>query len=67
MIKILVVEDERAISDLIRMNLEDAGYACTCAYDGMEAADILEKQNFDLVLLDIMLPKVNGYELLDYM
>ena len=44
MIKILVVEDERAISDLIRMNLEDAGYACTCAYDGMEAADILEKQ-----------------------
>ena len=66
MIKILVVEDERAISDLIRMNLEDAGYACTCAYDGMEAADILEKQNFDLVLLDIMLPKVNGYELLDY-
>ena len=35
MIKILVVEDERAISDLIRMNLEDAGYACTCVYDGM--------------------------------
>ena len=33
MIKILVVEDERAISDLIRMNLEDAGYACTCVYD----------------------------------
>ena len=32
MIKILVVEDERAISDLIRMNLEDAGYACTCVY-----------------------------------
>ena len=66
MIKILVVEDERAISDLIRMNLEDAGYACTCAYDGMEAADILEKQNFDLVLLDIMLPKINGYELMEY-
>lgn len=66
MIKILVVEDERPISDLIRMNLEDAGYACTCAYDGMEAADILEENVFDLVLLDIMLPKVDGYELLEY-
>ena len=40
MIKILVVEDERAISDLIRMNLEDAGYACTCVYDGM-ALDVV--------------------------
>ena len=60
MIKILVVEDERAISDLIRMNLEDAGYACTCVYDGMAAADQIETQTFDLVLLDIMLPKVNG-------
>ena len=66
MIKILVVEDERAISDLIRMNLEDAGYACTCVYDGMAAADQIETQTFDLVLLDIMLPKVNGYELLEY-
>ena len=66
MIRILVVEDERAISDLIRMNLEDAGYACTCVYDGMAAADQIETQTFDLVLLDIMLPKVNGYELLEY-
>lgn len=67
MIKILVVEDERPILDLIRMNLEDAGYQCTCALDGLTAADILEKHTFDLVLLDIMLPKVDGYELLEYM
>ena len=66
MIKILVVEDERPISDLIRMNLEDAGYQCTCALDGLTAADILEKHTFDLVLLDIMLPKVDGYELFEY-
>lgn len=66
MIKILVVEDERPISDLIRMNLEDAGYQCTCALDGLTAADILEKHTFDLVLLDIMLPNVDGYELLEY-
>ena len=66
MIKILLVEDERPISDLIRMNLEDAGYQCTCALDGLTAADILETHTFDLVLLDIMLPKVDGYELFEY-
>lgn len=66
MIKILIVEDEKPISNLIKMNLEDAGYTCVCAYDGMEAADILESHTFDLILLDIMLPKVDGYELLEY-
>lgn len=66
MMNILIVEDERPISDLIKMNLEDSGFHCTCAYDGLEAADILEDHIFDLVLLDIMLPHINGYELLDY-
>lgn len=66
MIHILVVEDERAISDLIRLNLIRAGYECTMAYDGKTAADILETRNFDLVLLDIMLPFINGYELMEY-
>lgn len=64
--KILIVEDEKAISNLIRTNLSDAGYRCTCAFDGLEAADIIENETFDLVLLDIMLPKVNGYELIEY-
>lgn len=66
MIKILIVEDEEPISDLIRMNLVKAGYHCECAFDGNTAADILSQERFDLVLLDIMLPGVNGYELLDY-
>ncbi len=66
MIKILTVEDDKPISDLIKLNLTAAGYECTCALDGMEAADILEEKSFDLILLDIMLPKVNGYELLEY-
>jgi two-component system alkaline phosphatase synthesis response regulator PhoP len=65
-IKILVVEDEKPINDLIEMNLTEAGYTCTCAYDGIQAADILENERFDLVLLDIMLPGPDGYELLDY-
>lgn len=64
--KILIVEDEKAISDLIHMSLTGAGYLCECAYDGMEAANRLEKGSYDLVLLDIMLPQVDGYELLEY-
>lgn len=66
MYRVLVVEDEKSINDLIVMNLTEAGYICERAFDGMEAADILERESFDLVLLDIMLPEVNGYELLDF-
>lgn len=66
MIKILVVEDEKAISDLIVFNLNRNGYQCTALFDGEAAADVLEDENFDLILLDIMLPKVNGYELMEY-
>ena len=65
--RILVVEDEKPILNLIRMNLLDAGYGCVCAENGLEAADILEQETFDLAILDIMLPGLNGYELLEYM
>lgn len=64
--KILIVEDDEAISNLININLQDEGYHCTCAYDGKQAADFLEENLYDLVLLDIMLPEVDGYELLEY-
>jgi len=66
MIKIFIVEDEKPISDLLRMSLTKAGYGCTCAYDGLAAADILEKERFDLILLDIMLPGADGFELMEY-
>lgn len=66
MIRILVAEDERPISDLIRLNLTKAGYHCTCVYDGLAAADILEEENFDLILLDVMMPRLNGFELMEY-
>ena len=66
MLKVLIVEDEKPIRDLIDIQLTAAGYACTAAGDGMEAADILESKNFDLILLDIMLPGANGYELMEY-
>lgn len=64
--KILIVEDEEAISNLIRMSLQKAGYSCEQAMDGESAADRIAEHTYDLVLLDIMLPGMNGYELLDY-
>ena len=64
--KILIVEDEEAIANLIKINLVNAGYACDIAYDGQEGADKMQMGNYDLCLLDIMLPKINGYELLEY-
>lgn len=48
------------------MNLTRIGYSCICAYDGQAAADLIEQETFDLVLLDIMLPKYNGYDLLAF-
>lgn len=64
MTKILIVEDEKPIANLIDWNLSASGYACVRAYDGNAAADILQETDFDLVLLDIMLPGINGYDLL---
>jgi len=66
MLNILIVEDEQAIANLIYVNLSDEGYCCTCAFDGKQGADFIEKENYDLVLLDIMLPEIDGYELLEY-
>ena len=66
MINILIVEDEQPISNLIRVNLTESGYCCDIADDGMQAADMIEQNRYDLILLDIMLPKVNGYELMEY-
>ncbi len=66
MIKILIAEDEEPIARLIRMNLCRAGYECVWAPDGEKAADLMDSGHFDLVLLDIMLPGINGYELMDY-
>ncbi len=64
--KILVVEDERPISELIQINLTNAGYACACTYDGRAEADLLVDRRFDLILLDIMLPYVDGFALMEF-
>lgn len=66
MIKILIVEDEQAISNFIKLSLTKAGYFCNCAYDGAEAADMIDAGLYDLILLDVMLPCVDGFELMEY-
>ena len=63
---ILIVEDDKAISNLLYINLRDEGYICTCALDGLTAANYIEENSYDLILLDVMIPQINGYELLDY-
>ena len=65
MIRILIVEDEITIARLIDLNLSACGYECTCEYDGLAAADLLEQMSFDLILLDIMLPGEDGYSILE--
>ena len=64
--KILIAEDEPAIANLIKTALDGPDYRCTWAADGISASDLLEREPFDLVLLDIMLPGADGYEVLDY-
>ena len=66
MLKILIAEDEEPIANLIKMNLRRAGYQCTWASDGEKAADYMDNEKFDLLLLDVMLPGINGYELMEY-
>lgn len=66
MIKILIVDDEKPICDLIDLNLSAAGYFCTAVQDGLDAINIIEKDNFDLILLDVMLPGADGYDIMEY-
>lgn len=66
MLNILIVEDEKPISDMMKLSLTKSGYICSCVYDGMDALDAIEQKCPDLVLLDIMLPGIDGFEILNY-
>lgn len=66
MIRVLIVEDEAPISNLIKLSLTKAGYSCEYAFDGAEAAHLIEENPYDLVLLDVMIPEINGFELMEY-
>ena len=62
MARVLVVDDEKLIVKGIRFSLEQDGMEVTCAYDGEEALQYAKEQQFDIILLDIMLPKLSGTE-----
>lgn len=66
MIDILIVEDEESISNLIKISLTQAGYNCYTAYDGEIALEKIRKNKYDLILLDVMLPKIDGFEIMNY-
>ncbi|CAM3219113.1 response regulator YycF [Vagococcus fessus] len=60
--KVLVVDDEKPISDIVKFNLTKEGYEVFTAYDGEEALEVVKEVEPDLVLLDLMLPKIDGLE-----
>lgn len=64
-LKILVVEDDKAINDLVAMNLQLAGYEVLQAYEGSALKELLQHERIGLVLLDVMLPGISGYELME--
>lgn len=64
--RILIIEDEKSIADMTKLCLTKNGYICEAVYDGMSAAQRVEEKRYDLILLDIMLPDIDGYDLIDY-
>ncbi len=64
--RILIIEDEYAINHLIKSTLTAEGYECDCAFTGGVGADYIESKQYDLILLDLMLPEIDGYELLEF-
>ena len=61
--KILVVDDEKTLVKGIKFNLENEGYEVECAYDGAAAVELARNNRFDLLILDVMMPEVNGFDL----
>lgn len=66
MAKILIVEDEKAINDLVKFNLELVGYECSQVFDGESGLEEALKLKYDLIILDVMLPKCSGFEIMEY-
>lgn len=60
--RILVVDDEVHLVDMVKIRLEAAGYSVICAHDGQEGLDKVKKEKPDLIVLDLMLPKMDGYK-----
>src|ERR1700730_12360641 len=61
--KLLIVEDETRMADLLRRGLTEEGHNAMCAFDGAEGLDLATAYELDVIILDVMMPKLNGYEL----
>jgi len=64
MANILVVEDEPEMADILKLILEGAGHSVSLAHNGSECISMVEKGRFDLIMMDIRMPKINGWEAL---
>ena len=62
--RILLVEDERRLANVVKTGLEEEGFAVDVAYDGEEGQYLAESESYDLIILDIMIPKIDGLEVL---
>lgn len=62
MVKVLIIDDEKRMQKLLKLFLEPNGYKCDIASSGNEAIQLIEKERFDLILLDIMMPDMDGWE-----
>lgn len=65
--KVLLIEDEKFLSNILKLKLERAGFSVLQAYDGEEGLQIIKEQNPSLVILDLVMPKMSGFELLERM
>jgi len=64
-LKILIIDDNKDITDALSLYAESQGIICQIANDGRKGSDLIKKENFDLVLLDIAMPKFSGYDVID--
>lgn len=64
MANVLVVEDEKALARALQLKLKNSGFFADVAYNGREALDILDKKKFDLILLDLVMPDIDGFGVL---
>lgn len=65
--KILVIEDETSLAQILQTQLSNAGFKITTIFDGKEASELLKAESFDLILLDLILPNFDGFEILEEM
>ena len=61
--KILIVDDERDIVETLAFMLKSKGFECICAFDGEEGLKLAKENAPDLIILDVMMPKINGYKI----